>query len=1560
MQSKIPVNKRPLPIIRVFVSSTFRDLKHERNALHAEVWPELERYCQQRGFTFQAIDLRWGVPAEAGLDHRTMRICFEELRRSQDTSPEPNFLILLGNRYGWRPLPEAISVEEFEKLKAASKLIQTEPVDPARKMTDKQMALLKKAVAILGDWYLLDENARPFGDETRLGEYVLRSRKTSFDGVDYGRQPDANGILRDTAAWVDVQFVLWSIVNLAFPAADLAGRFQALHETSPGTVPSSVRFQASATEQEIWQGALQVENADRHVIAAVREVVDLDAFPNRPRRSDFIDLKDDGTPDADARQALADLKAELERRLSKSKVLPGESPIIRSTCQWAIDQDNNPTGDVSTSHLDDFCREILDRFKSIIIEQINAYWGCDLSADDASLAHVRGSQQELDIECADHLRFAGERAPEESFVGRETELQRIRVYLDSETDQPFVVHGPSGSGKTALLGKIIQEVTPPQSADSTRAKTGAIVLTRFIGTTPESSNLRSLLSSLCRELRQDFEVTKTRETPDGKTETFSPPVPTDLNELIDEFYSQLGKATAARPVIVFLDALDQLDAADHSRSVFWIRSPLSATTDAACHARTVVSCLSPSDEFLEDSEACEPFRELKLRTLLGNHELGALDENDARQLFARWLHGTGRSVSETQQDMIWSALQNTSACRQPLFLKVLFEEARRWRSFDTLSSIPESLALLLDELFIRLGKPSEHGELIGIALSCLVSARYGLSEGELLEILYADLEYKTILAEDNERNGHELPPDSNRIPIAPWTRLRTDLAPYLSERSAPGTAVMHFYHRQVEQAVRKRYLRTPDQQTGRHRQLANYFDGRWNRPDAHALMELPHLRLLCQDHDNLLRLLTDLQFPMLKTHAGYVSDLVRDYDNLWARIAGETQNSLAPWYYFVRANAPFLAEHSECFFQQAYNEPVDSPVSREAQRRWTEETTFRESPCAESVDVPFGFLEWLNRPTEWMPPVCLMTLQGHTGWVTGVALSADGQTIVSGSDDKTIKVWDAQSGNCRQTLLGHTESVNDVALSADGHMIVSGSYDKTIKVWDAQSGACRQTLLGHTDSVGIMALSADGHMIVSRSRAWVGIGKSSIDTFKVWDAQSGACCQTFQEHTSWVRSIALSADGQLIVFGSSDGSIKVWDAQSGVFRQTLLGHTGSVRFLALSADSHTIVSGSNDGVKVWDTRSGACRQTNTDIDGGVAISGDGQTIVSGSSDKTIKVWDTQCRPRHQSLLGHTRKHHSVTLRVALSADGKTIVSRSDDCTIKVWDAQSGACRQTLVDTGSGNSIALSADGQTIVTGSPDWLIKIWDAQSGVCRQTLKGHRDNIVSVALSADGKTIVSGSWDRTIRVWDTQSERRSWWQRLWHPGACRLTLNGHTDEVLSVAISADGQTIASGSQDRSVKLWDAQSGACRQTLLGQNSPVTSVALSADGQTIVSGSDVRRNIVYRVDESADRRIKVWDAQSGACRASYVQNSAEAQAAWRCVGQLEESCRLSTDGGQLVFPLHSAPEIKTSASIAAEVASLLVPGPFVQAYCSLDCETVLAFTPRWEAHWFRVRRRDQE
>ena len=205
---------RRRPVIRVFVSSTFTDLKHERDALQPDVFPKLEQLCASRQFQFQAIDLRWGIPTEASLDHRTMRICFEELRRSQEISPQPNFLILLGNRYGWRPLPEEVSEDEFRRLEKAASSI------PAKET--------------LSAWYRRDENAVP-------PVYLLQSRKRNLnDGRDH----------TNDQVWNEVQRVLWDVINHAYPADQLAGRF----DNPPALdvpLPAIVRFQASATEQEI-------------------------------------------------------------------------------------------------------------------------------------------------------------------------------------------------------------------------------------------------------------------------------------------------------------------------------------------------------------------------------------------------------------------------------------------------------------------------------------------------------------------------------------------------------------------------------------------------------------------------------------------------------------------------------------------------------------------------------------------------------------------------------------------------------------------------------------------------------------------------------------------------------------------------------------------------------------------------------------------------------------------------------------------------------------------------------------------------------------------------------------------------------------------------------------------------------------------------------------------------------------------------------------------------------------------------------------------------------------
>ena len=290
MTPDVPHKHRLRPVIRVFISSTFSDMKQERNALQTDVFPKLERYCRQNGFQFQAIDLRWGVSSEAAFDHRTMRICFDELRRAQEISPRPNFLILLGDRYGWRPLPEEISVEEYRTLEQAAGQLPANQVRPA--------------IKVLSQWYRLDENVAP-------SIYLLQSRRQNLgDGKKY----------TDHHAWNVIQDILWTIINHAMPVDQMAGRFG--DKTVGGEMPPAiVRFHASATEQEIWRGALSVTDAKEHVLACFREIENLKHFSNNlDRIKDFVDVSSSGGIDQLLHAEQKRLKEELNRTLIEKNV----------------------------------------------------------------------------------------------------------------------------------------------------------------------------------------------------------------------------------------------------------------------------------------------------------------------------------------------------------------------------------------------------------------------------------------------------------------------------------------------------------------------------------------------------------------------------------------------------------------------------------------------------------------------------------------------------------------------------------------------------------------------------------------------------------------------------------------------------------------------------------------------------------------------------------------------------------------------------------------------------------------------------------------------------------------------------------------------------------------------------------------------------------------------------------------------------------------------------------------------------------------------------------------
>jgi WD40 repeat protein len=305
---------------------------------------------------------------------------------------------------------------------------------------------------------------------------------------------------------------------------------------------------------------------------------------------------------------------------------------------------------------------------------------------------------------------------------------------------------------------------------------------------------------------------------------------------------------------------------------------------------------------------------------------------------------------------------------------------------------------------------------------------------------------------------------------------------------------------------------------------------------------------------------------------------------------------------------------------------------------YRDQPALREFAASLAEGAPRPWVRLLH-PTLHPPGTPLIrTLEGHSGGVHGVAVSSDGRRAVSVSEDKTLKVWDLETGHELRTLEGHSEQVYGVAVGLDGRRAVSASGDHTLKVWDLETGGELRTLQGHSGWVEGVAVSADGRRAVSAS--W-------DKTLKVWDLETGSELRTLLGHSDWVHGVAVGPDGRRAVSVSKDKTLKVWDLETGSELFTLQGHSEQVY--------------------------------------GVAVSPDGRRAVSASGDKTLKVWDLETGSELRTMQGHSDWVYGVTV----SADGRRAVSASEDKTLRVWDLEAGAAVATFTCDASAHCCAFA-------------------------------------------------------------------------------------------------------------------------------------------------------------------------------------------------------------------------------------------------------------------------------
>jgi WD40 repeat protein len=492
---------------------------------------------------------------------------------------------------------------------------------------------------------------------------------------------------------------------------------------------------------------------------------------------------------------------------------------------------------------------------------------------------------------------------------------------------------------------------------------------------------------------------------------------------------------------------------------------------------------------------------------------------------------------------------------------------------------------------------------------------------------------------------------------------------------------------------------------------------------------------------------------------------------------------------------------------------------------------------------------------------------------TSIIVAPDGRTLVSGDGHGSLVFWDLAAGHERARLQGHTGEILGLRISADGRTVASWAGPEgrpiEVKLWDLSAARRLATIPQITGYVVALELSPDGRRLIMLEHGRD--GDPSKNRVISWDLTRGPEHPVPGPAPITCDKMACSPDGRWLATATRGGqTVTLRDAATGRPMKTLTKRLPGIEGIAFSPDGQTVAA-YTPGLTIWETRTGreigslpffewidhafspdgdrlagltvhrrtvelvkdvrtnpreVLLQESPGSNLRMAFSPDGRVLAGGGGDLPLTRWDTSSGRRLAVFPGKTTNVWCL----GFPPGGESLIFRSDDRRIHSWHLGKGSEPVTHL---AGHEkevwgLKYTPDGTTLISSSDDHSIKLWDARDGRLRATLEGHASLVASVAISPDGRMLASAGFEPTVRLWDLPGRR------------LLRTFRGHTDRVRTVAFSPDGRRVASAGSDKTVRVWDVGRDEPVLVFRGHTDTVRAVAFDPRGGLLVSAGNDR------------------------------------------------------------------------------------------------------------------------